>query len=148
MYAVIKTGGKEYRVQQGDLIRVEKLEGNVGDPVSLGEVLMVSDQGEAQFGTPLLTQASITAKIVEQAQGKKVLTYKMKRRKNYRRFKGHRQFYTTLKIDEIRVALKRHRSTSKILYAIRSVKFGISAFQAGGDHGTQEGRGKFPERKR
>lgn len=104
MYAVIKTGGKEYRVQQGDLIRVEKLEGNVGDPVSLGDVLMVSDQGQAQFGTPLLTQASITAKIVEQAQGKKVLTYKMKRRKNYRRFKGHRQLFTTLQIDEIRMA--------------------------------------------
>jgi large subunit ribosomal protein L21 len=103
MYAVIKTGGKEYRVQQGDLIRVEKLEGNVGDPVSLGDVLMVSDQGQALFGTPLLTQASIMAKIVEQAQGKKVLTYKMKKRKNYRRFKGHRQLFTTLQIDEIRM---------------------------------------------
>ena len=104
MYAVIKTGGKEYRVQKGDVIRVEKLQGNIGDQVKLNEVLMVSDQGEARLGTPLLPQASITAKILDQAQGKKVLTYKMKRRKNYRRFKGHRQLCTTLQIDEIQMA--------------------------------------------
>ena len=104
MYAVVKTGGKEYRVQKGDVIRVEKLEGNIGDQVSLDDVLMVSEKEQTQFGTPLLPQASVTARIVDQAQGKKVLTYKMKKRKNYRRFKGHRQHYTTLRIDEIQVA--------------------------------------------
>jgi large subunit ribosomal protein L21 len=70
--------------------------------VELKEVLMVSDEGQIQLGTPVLTNASVTGKITEQIKGKKVLTYKMKKRKNYRRFKGHRQFYTYLKIDDIR----------------------------------------------
>ena len=101
MYAVVKTGGKEYRVTQGDLIRVEKLEGNVGDQVELKDVLMVSKEGEAQFGTPHLTNVIIKGEIVQEGKGEKVLTYKMKRRKNYRRFKGHRQTYTTLKVNDI-----------------------------------------------
>jgi len=101
MYAVVKTGGKEYRVTQGDLIRVEKLEGNVGDQVELKDVLMVSKEGEAQFGTPQLANVVIKGEIVQEGKGEKVLTYKMKRRKNYRRFKGHRQTYTYLKVNEI-----------------------------------------------
>ena len=104
MYAVLKTGGKEYRVSKGDLIRVEKLEGNVGDQVTLKEVLMVSQEGEVQVGTPLLTHAVVTGEIVEHAKGKKVLIFKMKRRKNYRRLRGHRQNYTTLKVNDISVA--------------------------------------------
>jgi large subunit ribosomal protein L21 len=94
MYAVLKTGGKEYRVSKGDLIRVEKLEGKAGDQVELKDVLMVSKEGETQVGTPHLTHVVIKAEIVQEGKGKKVLTYKMKRRKNYRRFKGHRQIYT------------------------------------------------------
>jgi len=101
MYAVLKTGGKEYRVSEGDLIRVEKLEGNVGDQVELKDVLMVSKEGQAQVGTPHLTDVVIKGEIVQEMKGKKVLTYKMKRRKNYRRFKGHRQTYTYLKVNEI-----------------------------------------------
>jgi large subunit ribosomal protein L21 len=101
MYAVVKTGGREYRVSKGDLIRVEKLDGNVGDPVELKDVLMVSKEGEARFGTPLLTHVVIKGEIVQEGKGEKVLTYKMKRRKNYRRFKGHRQTYTYLKVNEI-----------------------------------------------
>ena len=101
MYAVVKTGGKEYRVTQGDLIRVEKLEGNVGDQVELKDVLMVSKEGEARFGTPHLADVVIKGEIVQEGKGEKVLTYKMKRRKNYRRFKGHRQTYTYLKINDI-----------------------------------------------
>ena len=101
MYAVVKTGGKEYRVTQGDLIRVEKLQGNVGDQVELKDVLMVSKEGEAQFGTPHLANVVIKGEIVQEGKGEKVLTYKMKRRKNYRRFKGHRQTYTYLKINDI-----------------------------------------------
>jgi large subunit ribosomal protein L21 len=91
MYAVVKAGGKEYRVSKGDLIRVEKLEGKLGDQVELKDVLMVSKEGEIQFGTPHLTNVVIKGEIVQESKGKKVLTYKMKRRKNYRRFKGHRQ---------------------------------------------------------
>jgi large subunit ribosomal protein L21 len=101
MYAVVKTGGKEYRVSKGDLIRIEKLEGKLGDQVELKDVLMVSKEGETQFGTPHLTHVVIKGEIVQETKGKKVLTYKMKRRKNYRRFKGHRQTYTCLKVNDI-----------------------------------------------
>ncbi len=101
MYAVVKTSGKEYRVSRGDLIRVEKLEGKVGDQVELKDVLMVSRDGEAQFGTPHLANVVIIGEIVQEGKGKKVLTYKMKKRKNYRRFKGHRQTYTYLKVNDI-----------------------------------------------
>jgi len=101
MYAVVKTGGREYRVSKGDLIRVEKLEGKVGDQVELKEVLMVSKDGEVQFGTPQLADVVIKGEIVQENKGEKVLTYKMKKRKNYRRFKGHRQTYTYLKVNDI-----------------------------------------------
>ncbi len=101
MYAVVKSGGKEYRVVKGDLIRVEKLGGKIGDQVTLNDVLMISEEGRAEFGTPLLTNAVVTGKIVQEAKGKKVLTYKMKRRKNYRRMKGHRQTYTYLRVEDI-----------------------------------------------
>jgi large subunit ribosomal protein L21 len=101
MYAVVKSGGREYRVSKGDLIRVEKLEGKAGDQVELKDVLMVSKEGETLVGTPHLANAVIKAEIVQDSKGKKVLTYKMKRRKNYRRFKGHRQTYTYLKVNDI-----------------------------------------------
>src|SRR4030067_2842320 len=101
MFAVLKTGGKEYRVGKGDVIRVEKLEGNVGDQVTLEDVLMVSVEGQVHLGTPNLNNAVIVGEIVRELKGKKVLTYKMKRRKNYRRMKGHRQTYTYLKVNEI-----------------------------------------------
>ncbi|NWF93384.1 MAG: 50S ribosomal protein L21 [Syntrophaceae bacterium] len=101
MHAVVKTGGKEYRISKGDVIRVEKLEGKVGDQVTLRDVLMVFEEGQAQLGTPRLANATVSAEIVQQAKGRKVLTYKMKRRKNYRRFKGHRQSYTYLKVNDI-----------------------------------------------
>jgi large subunit ribosomal protein L21 len=101
MYAVVKSGGKEYRVSKGDLIRVEKLEGKAGDQVVLKDVLMVSDEGQVQLGAPHLTNTVVTGKIVQEAKGEKVLTYKMKKRKNYRRMKGHRQTYTYLRVEDI-----------------------------------------------
>ena len=104
MYAVVKTGGKEYKITEGDIIRVEKLEGNVGDPVTLKDVLMVGKEGEIQVGVPHLTQAVVTGEIVQQVKGKKVLIFKMKRRKNYRRLRGHRQNYTYLKVNDISLA--------------------------------------------
>ena len=104
MYAVVKTGGKEYRVAKGDLIRVEKLGGNVGDQVELKDILMVSEEGEARFGNPYLANVVIKGEIVQENKGEKVLTYKMKRRKNYRRFKGHRQTYTYLRVNDISLA--------------------------------------------
>ncbi len=101
MYAVVKTGGKEYRISKGDIIRVEKLEGKIGDQVALKDVLMVSQEGQVQFGAPQLANALVTGEIVQEIKGKKTLTYKMKKRKNYRRFKGHRQTYTYLKVNDI-----------------------------------------------
>ena len=101
MYAVLKTGGKEHRVSKGDLIRVEKLEGKIGDHVEIKDILMVSQEDQVQVGMPYLTNAVIMGEIVQEVKGKKVLTYKMKRRKNYRRFKGHRQIYTYLKVNDI-----------------------------------------------
>jgi large subunit ribosomal protein L21 len=100
MYAVIKTGGKQYRVAQGEKIRVEKLPGNVGDAVTLGEVLLLA--GEApKIGTPLVKGAKVEAKIVAQDKGKKVVVFKFRRRKNYRRKNGHRQPFTALEITGI-----------------------------------------------
>jgi len=101
MFAVLKTGGKEYRVSKGNIIRVEKLEGKVGDRVTLKDVLMVSGEGQIHIGAPALDNAVITGEIVREVKGKKVLTYKMKKRKNYRRKKGHRQTYTYLKVNDI-----------------------------------------------
>jgi large subunit ribosomal protein L21 len=104
MNAVVKTGGKEYRISQGDLIRVEKMEGKVGDQVTMKDILMISDEDKVQVGNPFLTNAVITGEIVQQVRGKKVLTYKMKRRKNYRRTKGHRQTYTYVRVNDISLA--------------------------------------------
>jgi len=101
MYAVVKTGGKEYRISQGDIIRVEKVEGTAGDQVALKDVLMVSQEDQVQLGTPHLANVVVTGEIVQEVKGKKVLTYKMKKRKNYRRLKGHRQTYTYLKVNDI-----------------------------------------------
>ena len=101
MYAVVKAGGREYRISKGDVIRVEKMEGKVGDPVTMKDILMVSREGQVHVGNPLLANAVVTGEIIQQVKGKKVLTYKMKRRKNYRRTKGHRQTYTYIKVSDI-----------------------------------------------
>ncbi len=101
MYAVIKTGGKQYRVQTGDKIFVEKLPGNVGDAVSFDQVLMLG--GEAlKLGKPLVSGAKVEAKILEHGRGEKVIIFKFRRRKNYRRKTGHRQPFTTLQITDIK----------------------------------------------
>lgn len=101
VYAVIRTGGKQYRVAQGDIVNVEKLEGAVGDKVTLGEVLLIAGDGDAKIGTPTLSDAKVTGEIVKQALAKKVIVFKKKRRKSYSRKRGHRQKLTTLKITEI-----------------------------------------------
>ncbi len=101
MYAVVKTGGKEYRVSKGSIIRIEKLEGKVGDQVEMRDIAMISEGDQIQTGAPYLTNAVIMGEIVQEIKGKKAMTYKMKKRKNYRRFKGHRQAYTYLKVNDI-----------------------------------------------
>jgi large subunit ribosomal protein L21 len=100
MYAVFKTGGKQYRVEQGDKLRVEKLPGNVGDAITFDQVLMIG--GEAlKLGQPLVGGAKVQAKIVDQGLGKKIVIFKFRRRKNYRRKNGHRQPFTALEITQI-----------------------------------------------
>jgi len=101
MYAVIKTGGKQYRVSEGDMLTVEKIEGEKGDIVSFDEVMLVSDDNDITVGAPLVEGAKVTGEIVTQTKGPKITVFKMKRRKGYRRKTGHRQLMTALKIKEI-----------------------------------------------
>ncbi|ADH85857.1 50S ribosomal protein L21 [Desulfurivibrio alkaliphilus] len=101
MYAIVRTGGKQYQVAAGSRLRVEKLAGEVGDTVELSEVLLVADGNEVKVGRPVVEGARVTARIVEQDKAKKVLVFKKKRRKGYRLKKGHRQPYTALEIKEI-----------------------------------------------
>ncbi|MFP3943331.1 MAG: 50S ribosomal protein L21 [Alphaproteobacteria bacterium] len=103
MYAVIKTGGKQYRVARDDFITVEKLPAEVGDTVQLDHVLMVGGD-KPQLGKPRLEGASVSAEVVEQTRSRKIIVFKKKRRKNYRRKKGHRQDLTVLKITGINAA--------------------------------------------
>jgi large subunit ribosomal protein L21 len=104
MFAVIKTGGKQYKVATNDIILVEKLEAEEGASISLNEVLMVGEGGNITVGSPVIAGASVTAKVVEQRKGDKVIIFKKNRRHNYRRKRGHRQFVTVLKIEGIKAA--------------------------------------------
>jgi large subunit ribosomal protein L21 len=99
--AIVKTGGKQYRVEPGAVVRVEKLPADVGATVELAEVLLLGKGGDAKIGAPLLSGAKVTATVKAHGRGKKVIVYKFKRRKNYRRKQGHRQSYTELKIGSI-----------------------------------------------
>src|SRR5215212_11229655 len=103
MFAVIKTGGKQYRVAASDVIEVEKLVGNAGDGIAFAEVLMLGggDDAAPSIGSPLIAGASVAAEIVEQRRGKKVIAFKKRRRKNSKRKRGHRQELTRVRITEI-----------------------------------------------
>jgi large subunit ribosomal protein L21 len=101
MYAVVSTGGKQYKVSEGDVLRVEKLPGEVGDTVSFDDVLLFSDGENVTVGQPVLDEVAVKGRIVEQGKAKKILVFKYKRRKRYRRKQGHRQPYTAVKIDSI-----------------------------------------------
>lgn len=102
MYAVIKTGGKQYRVAEGDTLQVEKLQGEPGDEISFDQVLLVGGDDATKVGTPTVKGATVKAQITAQNRGKKIVVFKMKRRKNYRRKNGHRQPYTQIKITGIK----------------------------------------------
>lgn len=101
MYAIVKTGGKQYKVAQGDVLFVEKLEANEGDVVTLDQVLAVAGENGLTVGAPVLEGATVTAKVVAQGKAKKVIVYKYKAKKDYRRKQGHRQPYTKLVIESI-----------------------------------------------
>jgi large subunit ribosomal protein L21 len=102
MQAVIKTGGKQHKVKPGDVIKVEKLKGNSGDPVEFGDVLMVSDSERgSKVGSPLVENARVKGKILSHEKGEKIIIFKFRRKKGYRRKKGHRQVYTSVEITDI-----------------------------------------------
>ena len=102
MYAVIKTGGKQYRVAKNQYLKIEKLDAEVGSTVDFDQVLLVGgDGGEPKVGTPLLDGAKVTAEVVEQTRGPKIVIFKKRRRKNFRRKTGHRQYITVVKIADI-----------------------------------------------
>ena len=102
MYAVVQTGGKQYTVREGDLIRVERIDGEVGDVVELKEVLLVGGEKRFKVGTPIVSKARVVSQIVEQSKARKIVVFKMKKRKNVRRKRGHRQLYTKLMISQIK----------------------------------------------
>ncbi|MCP2671997.1 50S ribosomal protein L21 [Maricaulaceae bacterium EIL42A08] len=101
MYAVIKTGGKQYKVSEGDILRVEKLDVEAGDTVSFDEVLMIGGEGDALVGSPAIDGAKVTAEVLDVRKDKKVLVFKKRRRQNYRRKAGHRQWLTVVSVAEI-----------------------------------------------
>ena len=101
MYAVIVTGGRQYRVAQGETLRVEKLAGDVGSEVKLDQVLMVGEGDSVRLGQPTVAGATVTATVVSHGRGEKLKIFKMRRRKHYQKHQGHRQNYTELKIEAI-----------------------------------------------
>jgi len=103
MYAVIRSGGKQYRVAPGQTVRLEKLAGDVGTKLELKDVLLVESDGNIQVGAPLVNNATVEATVVEHDRAKKIIVFKKKRKKQYRRTQGHRQDYTAVRIDKITV---------------------------------------------
>ncbi len=101
MYAVINSGGKQYRVQPGQTLRLEKLPGDVGSPVSFDRILLYSNGESLKIGQPVVEGVKVNGRIVEQDRAKKIIVFKYKRRKRYHRKQGHRQYYTAVKIDSI-----------------------------------------------
>lgn len=103
MYAVLETGAKQYRVAAGDTVEIERLTVEAGQPVTFDRVLLVNNEGKVSVGTPTVPQATVLADVVEHIRGPKVVAFKLKRRKGYRRKVGHRQELTVVKIKEIKV---------------------------------------------
>jgi len=103
MYAIIVTGGKQYKVSEGDIVRVEKLDVQKGDTVTFDQVLLVNNDGDLKIGSPAVDGATVTGTVEEQGKDKKIIVYKYKRKTGYHKKNGHRQLYTAVKIDKIHV---------------------------------------------
>lgn len=101
MHAVIRTGGKQYRVKQGDIFNVEKLDAEVGSEITFGDILAIGEGETLRIGTPIVEGATVTARIIKTDRLKKVIVFKFKRRKNYKRKRGHRQHFTRIEITQI-----------------------------------------------
>ena len=113
MLAVFKTGGKQYSVKSGQILKVEKLNGSQGDSVYFNDVLAVSDASDHMIGSPLIKGAIVEAKILEQIRDKKIIVFKKRRRQNYRHTQGHRQYLTVLQIESISVGNKKSKTPTK-----------------------------------
>jgi large subunit ribosomal protein L21 len=118
MFAVIKSGGKQYKVAKNDVIRVEKIDAEAGASIDLNEVLMVGDDKSQTVGVPLVDGASVSATVLEQMRDRKIIIFKKKRRQNYRRKNGHRQHLTVLRIDDILAAGKQKAARKKKAEAV------------------------------
>ncbi len=103
MYAIIRSGGKQYRAEVGATIDVDRLPNDVGDSIEIGDVLLVANGDDTVIGQPRVAGASVSATVVDQFRGKKIIVYKYRQRTNYRRKQGHRQYYTRLRIDDISI---------------------------------------------
>ena len=101
MYAVVRTGGKQYRVSKGDKLKIEKIPGQAGEDVNFDDILMIGGGEDVKVGTPRIDGATVSARILEQDRSKKIVVFKFKRRKGYKRTQGHRQFYTRVEITGI-----------------------------------------------
>ena len=113
MLAIFKTGGKQYSVKAGQILKVEKLEGKKGDSVSFKDVLAIAGSSENKIGAPIVEGAVVEAKILDQVRDKKIIVFKKRRRKNYRLTQGHRQYLTVLKIESITMGNKKSTTTKK-----------------------------------
>ena len=122
MLAVFKTGGKQYSVKTGQILKVEKLEGKKGDNVSFKDVLAVSENAQNTIGAPLVDGAVVEAKILDQIRDKKIIVFKKRKRQNYRSTQGHRQYLTVLKIESISLGGKKSASTKKEAESVEPTK--------------------------
>jgi large subunit ribosomal protein L21 len=113
MFAVIKTGGKQYRTQEGDVLQIEKLDKDKGQKITFDEVLLIEVNGKAVIGTPLVKDASVKAVVLENVKGKKIVVFKKKRRKRYKKKTGHRQQLTKIKVEEIVYGKLRAKAAQK-----------------------------------
>jgi large subunit ribosomal protein L21 len=102
MYAVVRTGGKQYMVAEGDFLKIEKLPGEVGEKVVFDDILLVSNEGDLKVGSPRVEGSTVSGTIVEQGRGKRLIVFKMKRRKGFRKKQGHRQYFTGVKVESIK----------------------------------------------
>jgi len=130
MFAVIKTGGKQYRVAADDIISVERLPGETGDKIEIDEVLMLEDGAETRIGAPRIEGARVMATIVDQARAPKIVVFKKQRRKNHRRTKGHRQLLTVLRIGEILPADAQPKAKPKAKAAVKAPSKAATAKKA------------------
>ena len=122
MLAVFKTGGKQYSVKAGQILKVEKLEGNKGDNISFNDVLAISESTKNTFGSPLVEGAVVEAKILDQIRDKKIIVFKKRKRQNYRSTQGHRQYLTVLKIESISMGEKKSAAEKKEMTTSDTIK--------------------------